>query len=519
MPQMNFYKMRPAYGWGPGVTQRKHIAEIFAKNPIMMNDVVVRAFTANYGYQFSTFLKEHTKVREFESDDEYQWKLIGSTWKNIPLIEARDEYGNVIDSTYANPTVGQGGAIIQLVFPEAYFADGEVIVGELNEYYQFRIIAEPTMEGPNAVYTVELMAGGQEGCPVERLLPGERFSWEFAPVESELSKKVGGIRKAVPTTMRNEWTTIRKYNKFTGAADKQQRLDFSLPLIRTDANGKDQKVSIDSWFSHEEWIFAQEWEKEKERARMYSRSNRNSNGSYLNHGKSGLAIKEGDGIMAQMLYGNTYFYNGFNEDFSIKGLANAIYNICEQGNVPLSERKFIVLTGSRGMIQVNEAIQKETSGFQNVGGAGAMQYNGDNLGIIEKTNSPVHQTALAYGAQFVEYRGANGLVLTFVLEPSLDDRERNKIPGPNNQGVLSSYAYYIFDLGSSADPNMYLCKVRGQEDTFKYRIGMRNPWGITNNNVINYDEDSAEVHVMATLGACILDPTRCLAYLPTGLVG
>ena len=47
MPQLNKYQMRPAFGWGPGVTQRKHVAEIFAKQPIMLNDVVVRAFTAN----------------------------------------------------------------------------------------------------------------------------------------------------------------------------------------------------------------------------------------------------------------------------------------------------------------------------------------------------------------------------------------------------------------------------------------------------------------------------------------
>src|SRR5574344_744062 len=192
MPQLNKYQMRPAYGWGPGVTQRKHVAEIFAKQPIMLNDVVTRAFTANNGYLFSTFLKEHTQVREFDADEEYTWKLVGSTYKNIPLIEARKDDGSVVAASDTN--VGRGGTLLQLVFPEAYFADGEVIVGELNEYYQFRIIEEPVMEGSNAVYTVELMAGADEGCPGERLLTGERFSWEFAPVESELSRRVGGIR-------------------------------------------------------------------------------------------------------------------------------------------------------------------------------------------------------------------------------------------------------------------------------------------------------------------------------------
>ena len=35
------------------------------------------------------------------------------------------------------------------------------------------------------------MGGITDGIPSERLLAGERFSHEFAPVERELSRKVG----------------------------------------------------------------------------------------------------------------------------------------------------------------------------------------------------------------------------------------------------------------------------------------------------------------------------------------
>lgn len=293
MGQLNHYLPRPGFTMGPGVSKIKHVAEIFGKAPVQMSDIVTRMFTANNGWLFSTFLRDFTQERVFDTDDEYTWKLIGSTYKNIPLLEARDEDGAVITNDGQN--YGKGGAIIQLVFPENYFADGEVLVGELNEYYQFRILGDPTMEGNTAVYTCELMYGQETGCPAERLQPGERFSWEYAPVENELSRKVGGIRKAVPTSMRNEWTTIRKYNKFTGAADRQQKLDVSIPLIRINAQGKEEKTVINSWFSNEEWIFMQEWEREKERARLYSRSNRNSNGAYMNFGKSGNAIRVGDG--------------------------------------------------------------------------------------------------------------------------------------------------------------------------------------------------------------------------------
>lgn len=35
------------------------------------------------------------------------------------------------------------------------------------------------------------MGGNTTGCPPERLLAGERFSVEYAPVEKEMSRKVG----------------------------------------------------------------------------------------------------------------------------------------------------------------------------------------------------------------------------------------------------------------------------------------------------------------------------------------
>lgn len=104
-------------------------------------------------------------------------------------MEARDENGTPI--TAESPNVGVGTAPFYLVFPEDWFADGEVIVGHLNQVYPFRILGDARFEGSNAVYKVELMGSNTAGCPAERLLAGERFSVDFAPVESELSRKVG----------------------------------------------------------------------------------------------------------------------------------------------------------------------------------------------------------------------------------------------------------------------------------------------------------------------------------------
>ena len=81
-----------------------------------------------------------------------------------------------------------------------FVADGEYIVGNLNELYQFRILGDARMEGSNAVYKVELGGGNTQGVPAERLLSGERFSVEAAFVEDELSRAVGDRLKTYVTS-------------------------------------------------------------------------------------------------------------------------------------------------------------------------------------------------------------------------------------------------------------------------------------------------------------------------------
>lgn len=58
-----------------------------------------------------------TKCKEFDDDSEYYWDVVGSTRRNIPLLEARDENGNVVTAE-TTTNVGVGTAVFELVFPE-----------------------------------------------------------------------------------------------------------------------------------------------------------------------------------------------------------------------------------------------------------------------------------------------------------------------------------------------------------------------------------------------------------------
>lgn len=79
---------------------------------------MVQLLAYHRGKTLDTLLNQFP-VREFSDDSEYTWDVIGSSRRNIPLVEARDENGTVIDSTKGN--VGVGLAPIYLVFNEDWY--------------------------------------------------------------------------------------------------------------------------------------------------------------------------------------------------------------------------------------------------------------------------------------------------------------------------------------------------------------------------------------------------------------
>lgn len=217
----------------------------------------------------------------------------------------------------------------------------------------------------------------------------------------------------------------------------------------------------------------------------------------------------GDGLFAQMEGANTYYYN----KFSLKLIEDALFELASS-KLGMSERVFIMKTGQRGASQFHKAVRDLVSGWS------MWQLNGDNLGVVKKVDSPLHDAALSAGFQFVEYRAPNGVTLKVEIDSMYDDEVRNKIMHPNG-GPAYSYRYDIFDIGSMDQQNIFICKVKGQNEFRGIEAGMRDPWtGRTNNNSMSWDEDSATIHAMNTgVGVCVLDPTRTMSIIPDILQG
>lgn len=258
-----------------------------------------------------------------------------------------------------------------------------------------------------------------------------------------------------------------------------------------------------------DWEVEQQFSEYKNNVLAFGTSNRNSNGEYMNFGKSGGVIKQGAGLFEQMEVSNTMYYN----TFSIKLLEDALYEL-SASKLEYGDRYFIIKTGERGAIQFHKAVLNTVSGWT--------QFVLDNssLKVVDKTSSNLHSNALSAGFQFVEYKAPNGVRVKIDVDPLYDDPVRNKIQHPNG-GPAMSYRYDIMYMGTMDQPNIFKCKIKGNEEYRGYQWGpFRNPFtGATGNPYASYDEDSAVIHKYATLGICVLDPTRTMSIIPAILQG
>lgn len=448
-------------------------------------------------------------TREFETDDEFYWDVLLNSARNYPLVQCRDENGQVVESENGDP-VGAGTSRFVLVFAEPAFRDGEVIVGNLNEKYLFRCLEEPQIEGSNYAYMVELMGGNTTGVPRERLLPGEKFSKEYAPVERELSRKVGGVSYNTPVSMRGEFSTIRIQDKVPGFK-ANRKLAFGIPMVKEDPKTGRQVKSVSAmWMDYEDWALTLEWANYKNRLLAFGRSNRNANNEYMNFGKSGMDIRMGSGIFEQAEAGMVRYYSDTSTVMDY--ILEALYDL-SAGKIAFGERKFIIKTGEHGALLFNRAAQQMGSGWLPLG----LQYSEGNPPAITKTsagfapNTAVRMTT----HQITEWQAPNGVFVKLDVDTFYDDQVRNKVMHPEG-GVAFSYRYDIWYIGNEETPNIQKAAVKGQPEFWGYEWGFRNSFtGATFNPSMSHDEDSATVHRFTQLAAIVYDPTRCYSIIPS----
>jgi len=495
MAELGKFQMTEATSFAGLITDNQ-LGLLFGNKPQILNTAITR-FLAGSGVNNLSTVLERYPMETLEDDEDYTWKLKGHDEKNVPLSFAYTNNPNA-PITDADNGIGQGGAEVTLVFPEKQFSDVNVLVGEKNEIYQFRVLGEPQEKGDGWHYITKLMGAARKtGVPGSELVSGKRFSKDFSPVEDTMSIRGGDITFTSPIDMRNGFTTLRMEHKVPG---KLLNKKVAGTLVGTDENGGTQEFTV--WMLYAEWEFEKQWSREKSRAYMFARSNRDADGSYYDIGKSGFYIKQGAGIREQMEASNIIFSN----DITISLLESVLTDMVEGREDTESVAEFMIRTGRRGASKISKAAAQEASGW--------VALNPYNPATVQKVASNLHSNSFSGGFQFTEWLLPNNIRLKVEVDSMYDDKVRNKILHPEG-GVAESYRLDIFYLGSQSESNIIRLGTK-MGDLRGYLAGFRNPWtGEINNMHQGTMEDSATYTRYGSLGAAILDNSRTATILPT----
>ena len=475
-----------------GLVTTNHLGALYQENPTETSKLVTMMYRTNKGANFGMILKQFTPFY-CETDADFRWHLQGDAKKNVPLVTAFIG-GSAVGAT---SQTGKGGAVFNLVFPERYFSDTNIIVGEKNSVYPIRIVGVPEPYGAGMwKYTCELFTGDQTlYIPYEELLAGKKFSKEWSIVSKTLSVKGGTPNYTSPFAMRNVMSMIRMEDTRPGNMIARP-VAFSWPAV--DENGK-QKL-FTTWTQYADWEFEMQFQDAKDKLLNFATLNRSSDGKFLQTDIGGFQIEQGAGLEQQIESSNISFYNGYELD--IEWLTEHIMDLTDNEKGYGETRRILMRTGKWGAYKWSKSI-KDYSALYTPLGTDKLIYNVDG-GFGFKDN-------------FLEYQGPDGSVIGVLVDPAYDDKERNKIMHPSGKGVAKSYEFQILNVGKvGGEDNIRPVYLKNGSDIFGMEPGLRDPFQPNlPTRLMSSGKDGYTIHRGFVGGIMVKDPTRCATIRPS----
>ena len=259
--------------------------------------------------------------------------------------------------------------------------------------------------------------------------------------------------------MRNHLQTLRLSYDITGDA-------YSTVLaiaLKDPETGKSSYL----WADYQYWKALREWKKREETALLFSKSNRNADGTYGLKGTNGRPVA------------------------TMSGLFDLCYNL-----IGTNERKFMALTGEMGIREFDRILREKAASFN----------------LIDTTFVTGSGQNLTLGGQFTTYKMTNGIELTVKHCALFDNMELFRQLHPITGKPLMSYTFLFVDLGQR-DGQANIVKVcrKGREFVQWSTAGSVAPAGYSNsiNTVRSNSRDGYQVHFLGEIGIMLRNPLSC----------
>lgn len=265
---------------------------------------------------------------------EYEWSVMIDSDHAVNIRYAKWNGKELKSTDIDDVRPGQNQTPIYIGLEERYFGPGAIL--SFDDYnFQVRVNGVPYQDGSTWVYETYVVDGfAGSYIPVEYLLPGRQVS-RMGSAYEEYSDEADIINYQTPFKMRNNLSTLRLTYDITGDA-------YSTVLAIALKDPESGKTSY-LWSDYQYWLALREWKRREEKTLLFSKSNRNSDGTYNLKGTNGRPVPVSAGLFEQISPSNVRYYTTLTAELLEDFLFDLCYNM-----LGTNERKFMALTGEMG---------------------------------------------------------------------------------------------------------------------------------------------------------------------------
>ena len=220
---------------------------------------------------------------------EYEWSVMIDQDHAVNIRWAKANGKEITANDIDKATPGLNGAPIYIALEERWFGPGALLSFD-NVNFQVRVNGTPYQDGSAWVYECYVAEG---------------------------------------------FATLRLSYDITGDA-------YSTVLAIALKDPESGKTSY-LWSDYQYWLALREWKRREEKALLFSKSNRNADGSYALRGTNGRPVPISAGLFEQIAPANIRYYTTLTAELLEDFLFDLCYNM-----LGTQERKFIALTGEMG---------------------------------------------------------------------------------------------------------------------------------------------------------------------------
>lgn len=365
------------------------VASYDAGKPHVFEKLMGKVFSASDRFSQKPLLgMTLAKGKTVMIDNEiYRWRLMGAEEKALRSL------GNV--EPVSNTTPGLGKETFRIKLDEGWLQNPDVIIGENNNYV-LEIVDGPFPSGQGYEYVVQLQTDDTaQFFPVDLLDTGRLFYKKSSSTVSEMNDKFGTMQFGSSFQLQSQIGAFAQELTVTDKALREQGR-LGIPYVTKDGAKKEAFIPYAEAKMKDELYKGVEW------AMMYGKKS-------TRKGHNGYTKFTGPGLREQLRDGWTQTYNGVLSEQLLKDYLLDIFF----GRVDEQDRKIVAMTGTLGAMIFHDMLAGLASGFLTV--------DTHFISKVTQKDYNINDSHLAFGAQFVQYRGPVGIDVTLMYNPLYDD--------------------------------------------------------------------------------------------------